>query len=425
MEIRTELLKSMCHVNSNEEGDRFVGVKVDSKKAMVYFPMGYQLPESDYMLRKHILHLISLLSEFNVKKDRYLHLKNFAAYQPIEFPVNAYIEVINYFLEQRTYYMDKEPIYKTSDRGKTDWAKTIRQQRPLLQSNYSPIYLKQTVRSITPNERNLITQIHKYCVYESFQKLGWLFTSYFPQKPDFPVDINRFLFELNDKLFKTHNDKDKRLFASMIAVLRNIDEETNTRQFHFGTDNFEYVWEKLIDRVFGVHNKDAYFPKATWYLRNGKTRTFETLRPDTIMVHSKKIYILDAKYYRYGLTGNPLHLPEGRSIHKQITYGEYISKNIKFKDEKGKNPTVFNAFLMPYNSLSNIFGYSGVFENCGESMGEWKGQDHSYEHVQGILIDINYLMHHYSGNHIKKITALAESIENALIENGFHLQLGS
>lgn len=417
MDVSAELLQSKCHVNTNEEGNRFVGIKADSENARVYFPMGYQLPNTEYELRRDILHLISVLSEFTDRKDRVLHMKNFEAPRSVDFPVNAFLEVIDYYMEKRSYYTEREPIYKTSDRGNTDWAKTVRQQKPLLQANNSLIYLKQTVRNSTPNGRNLITQIHKYCVYESFQKLGWLFTWYLPPKPDFPVEINRFLIELNDKLGKTNNDEDKRLFTSMKAILNYIDEETNKRQFYFGTDSFEYVWEKLIDRVFGVRNKDAYFPKASWHLRKGKTRSFEALRPDTIMVYNNKIFVLDAKYYRYGITGEPLHLPEGRSIHKQITYGEYISTNDKFKDENGNNPTVYNAFLMPYNSQDNTFDLSGIFENCGESTGEWKGQDNTYEHIQGILVDINYLMNHYTGNHSRKIMALAESIENGLVND--------
>lgn len=32
-----EDIRNRCHVNSNEDGDRFVGVKADSDKAMVYF----------------------------------------------------------------------------------------------------------------------------------------------------------------------------------------------------------------------------------------------------------------------------------------------------------------------------------------------------------------------------------------------------
>lgn len=420
MDINAELLKSRCHVNTNEEGDRFVGIKADSENAMVYFPIGYQLSDTEHERRRDILHLISILSEFTHKKDRVLHMKKFEAPQSVDFPVNAYMEVINYYLEQRSYYTEKEPIFKTSERGNTDWAKTIRKQKPLLQANKSPVYLKQTVRDSAPNDRNLITQIHKYCVYESFQKLGWLFTPNLPPKPDFPVNVKRFIVELNDKLGKTHNDKTKRLFISMIAMLKYIDEETNKRQFYFGTDSFEYVWEKLIDRVFGVEDKDKYFPQATWHLK-GKKRSFDALRPDTIMINNRKIYVLDAKYYRYGITGNPLHLPEGRSIHKQITYGEYINTNPKFINDDGDHPIVFNSFLMPYNSQDNIFDFTSIFESCGESTGEWKGADNSYEHVQGILIDINYLMYHYTGNHTKKIIALAESIEKSLVEHGGHL----
>ena len=37
-----EDIRNRCHVNSNEDGDRFVGVKADSDKAMVYFPISLE-----------------------------------------------------------------------------------------------------------------------------------------------------------------------------------------------------------------------------------------------------------------------------------------------------------------------------------------------------------------------------------------------
>ena len=55
-----EDIRNRCHVNSNEDGDRFVGVKADSDKAMVYFPIGYQLPETDQEIRTDIKHLIQV-----------------------------------------------------------------------------------------------------------------------------------------------------------------------------------------------------------------------------------------------------------------------------------------------------------------------------------------------------------------------------
>ena len=416
-EKRVKPLVERCHINTNDDGDRFVGIKADSENAMVYFPIGYQLPDSEEDIRRDILHLISVLSEFSAKDDRVLHMNKFEAPQSVNFPVNAYMEVLNYFLVQNTYYTDKEPMYKTSDRGNADWEKTIKQQKPLLQANNSPVYLKQTVRVSSPNDRKLITQIHKYCVYESFQALGWLFTPNLPPKPDFVVNIPRFIIELNDRLVRTNNDQDKRLFASMVSMLRYIDESTNQKQFYFGTDSFEYVWEKLIDQVFGIPNKQDYFPKAKWSMKYGNNREFDALMPDTIMICNGKYYVLDAKYYRYGITGNQFHLPEGKSIHKQITYGEYISNNERFKLTDGSKPQVYNAFLMPYNSNNNIFDLRGVFENIGEATGEWKESNKAYEHVQGILVDINYLMHHYVGNHESKILELANSIEKALNNN--------
>ena len=41
-ENRIKPLKDRCHVNTNDDGDRFVGIKADSENAMVYFPIGYR-----------------------------------------------------------------------------------------------------------------------------------------------------------------------------------------------------------------------------------------------------------------------------------------------------------------------------------------------------------------------------------------------
>ena len=120
---------------------------------------------------------------------------------------------------------------------------------------------------------------------------------------------------------------------------------------------------------------------------------------------------------RYGITGNPLHLPESSSINKQITYGEYIFTQERFKREYGEDVPVYNAFLMPYNSARNVFGFDSIYGNIGEAKGDWKSGNHDYERVQGIVVDIRYLMYHYTGNHKSKIMQLAEAIEKAIQDN--------
>lgn len=409
-------IKSRCHINTNADGDRFVGLKADTDDAVVYFPLGYRLPESEQEIKRDILHLFAVLAAFTDKNDKLIQVKKFEAPQTVDFPINAYMEIINYYMDNG-YYMEKDPVYKTKDRGKVSWTKTIQRQRPLLQQNpdtkgFSPVYTKYTVRESTPNENKEITRIHQHCVYESFSKMGWIFTPYMPPMAEGNFDVSRFLVVLRDKLGNTNNDKEKRLFQSMIEMLKFLDEKTSERQFYFGTDNFEGVWERLIDRVFGIKNKDDYFPKAKWRLRQGRYKEKRPLQPDTIMIYGDKIYVLDAKYYKYGATKNPDDLPNAASINKQITYGEYI-----YQTQSMQNENLYNAFLMPYNMADNMFDFTEPYENVGEAYGEWKGDNHYYERIQGILVDVRYLMYHYTGNPKRNIMKLAASIEKALKEN--------
>ena len=128
-------IKEHCHVNSNEDGDRFVGIKADTDNAIVYFPIGYDLPESDNDIRTDIKHLIQVLSEFTTKDDRLLAINKFAAPQTVDFPINAFQSVIDYYFSiGGNYYIEKEQIYTTATTGKQNWARTARKHMPLVQN---------------------------------------------------------------------------------------------------------------------------------------------------------------------------------------------------------------------------------------------------------------------------------------------------
>ena len=174
MDLDSALYKAMtdddiskhCHVNSNEDGDRFVGIKADSDNAMVYFPIGYQLPKEDGEIRKDIKHLIQVLSEFTTSEDRLLAINKFAAPQTVDFPINAYKSVIEYYFEKGgKYYTEVDPIYKTASKGKQNWTRTVRDQVPLVQQKNgvsSFIYTEFTVKDVTPNDTKIITQINSH-----------------------------------------------------------------------------------------------------------------------------------------------------------------------------------------------------------------------------------------------------------------------
>lgn len=406
-------LRKHCHINTNEDGDRFVGIKADSDNAVVYFPMGYELPRSDDELRRDIKNLFRVLATFTTKNDRVLHMDKFSAPQSVDFPIQAYLNVINWYLDHNgSYYTETEATYKVGTHGKKDWSRTIKSQTPMFQGR-SPIYLNTVVRNNTPNLNRLITRIHKYCVHEAFERIGWLYTTNKPELPDLAFEKNMFLVTLNDKYSNTNIDSEKQLFKSMIAMIEFIDNQTIDKQFYFGTDKFESVWEKLIDKFFGEPNKDKYFPHALWTEHYGPNKGKESsaLEPDSIMIYNGKYYVLDSKYYRYGVYPElgPQALPQSSDINKQITYGQFVARR-----KVSPGTEVFNAFIMPFNMYNNIFGSVVEYINVAETRGDWIEKPEIFERVQGIVVDTRYILKNYDGNHDFDKKRLSEEIEKVL-----------
>ena len=409
-------IRERCHVNTNDEGDSFVGVKADTDDAVIYFPIGYQLPANDDDLRQDINNLFGVLAAF-MKEDKVIEESKFAAPHTVDFPMHAYLKVIRQFLRTGRYYIETDPQYRTDTKGNASWPKTVREQRPLVQKNGSLIFTNMTVRSVTPNANKQITQIHRYCVYEAFEKMGWLYVPFMPEQPDPHPSIKESIYILTKKLAATHNDQEQELFSAMREMLTYIDESTSEKQYFFGTDFFERVWERMIDKAFGVEDKAEFFPRTRWLLDYGRDKEKTPLLPDTIMVFNGKTYVLDAKLYRYGYSGVEDHLPNGPDINKQITYGEYIERTKRIPDEK-----LYNAFIMPFNKDDNPFWeidsqgnlipcITTDIGNIGEAVGDWKANMKNYERVQGIVMDTRFLMYNYISMPDQQRQELASSIE--------------
>lgn len=397
-----------CRVNTNIDDDVFVGISKKDGMYEVSFPLGYHLDyTSEKRMRKDILSLMSVLSKYSDKKLSELKTGG-KRQKEHSFPVQAYLHIIqNYF--ENGYYKEKETLYANARRGKIDWSRTIKTQKPVIQGDEA-YYLNFIVKKKSVNENELITLVHKYCVYESFDKLGWLFTSFVPQKPALILSNKRMISVVNDKLQNTFNDKNKLLFRSMLDLLKFCNDDENT-EFKYGTNRFEYIWEKMIDKMFGIEEKEFYFPKTFWNLEEKGIHENAYLEPDTIMIKDDKVYVLDAKYYKYGWSGAPGHLPESTSINKQITYGEYIAESKKFM-KSGKHPIVYNAFIMPYDSKGKRFPTNKPIHYIGTATSDWKDGSKEYEQVVGLLMDMRYLMEMSLDEKDKQIEKLVNMIED-------------
>lgn len=264
--MASNTLFDRCRVNTNIENDVFVGIQKKDDYYEVDFPLGYHLSSDEKGLRKDILSLMNVLARYTDKRESELY-DGIKKDDSSGIPIQAYLFLIKDYFE-RGYYKERETLYKVAKKGKINWSKTIKTQKPVMQDNEA-FYLDFVVKKNTINEDELITLVHKYCVYESFDKFGWLFTSFVPAKPRTGLTIKMMISVVNNKLQNTFKDQSKQLFKNMLAVLKRLDDDSQT-EFKYGTYRFEYVWEKMIDKVFGISEKSDYFPKTTWNLLEDK-----------------------------------------------------------------------------------------------------------------------------------------------------------
>ncbi|MDD3402399.1 MAG: LlaJI family restriction endonuclease [Hespellia sp.] len=393
-------------MNTNWEKDVFVGIKCENNDISINFPLGYDISHDDQELRKDILLLLNTIRTTTARKDSEI-TEGHKGYNETAFPIQAYIAVI-YDFYSRGYYKEREVIYRVAKRGKMDWNRTIKTQKAYIQNN-NAYYLDFVTKKNTVNNDEIITLIHEFCVYESFAKIGWLFTSSMPEKPRLKYNEKLFRSVLREKISSTFNDLNKSLFISMLAIVDDQGSDKSGYNYKYGTYRFEYVWEAMIEKVYGINGKEKYFPKTYWNIA-GKENPNASLEPDTIMVSNGDVYVLDAKYYKYGATGRTGDLPGSTSINKQITYGEYIAEQNKFKKIYGDDFKVYNAFLMPFNSMGQRWKTEQNVLRVGEAYGDWKQNNKSYEKVQGIVIDIKHLMKISTRQNEDEIIKLAHEI---------------
>lgn len=406
--------------------DKFVGLRFVDGKLSIHFPVGYTKPENadDKQIRLDILNLISVLSSFGTPESL-LHQTDIRLKSTqVTFPIHAYLFVINDFLNHG-YYRSKEQIYKRAHSGKISWSRTIKQVRPQI-ANENAVYLEFITHRTNHNEAELITLIHKFCVHESFCKLGFLFSSFVPAKPPIAFNKNFFTSILQAKIAHTFNENEILLFKNMLDIILYLDSSSDKDNFIFGTNNFHHIWEQLVDSVYGEKDKEKFYPKVYWHLNGskadfsfGNSEKRNSLRPDTIMIQNRgkpeqKIFVLDSKYYQYGATKNPNHLPDSASVVKQLAYAEYIDnteirsklpEDVRFFIKSGN---IYNAFIMPADNESP--------ENIGYVSAEYvlpqdsEQAEKPYHQIYGILLDIRTLMHSHRPHNIQAIAELAQKI---------------
>ncbi len=413
-------LYEYCRNATNREGDTFVGLKselIDEKHCLsIHFPIGYEISQDENEVRNEIVNLISVLQEYNDEQSRVSKVSKEQLLKTVRFPVQAFLIVIVEYINNGPYQI-KEEEYISANSGSVNWSRTLKKEKPFV-TKKGIIYPKYRVRHHNNSDKDLITEINKYCAYQSYLKLGWIYKLPPFPKPSRTRENSVYRSYLQSEFLKSNNDNEKQLFTAMIDILDFTNNSSDPEEFYFGTNNFEYIWEKLIESVYGNERKERYFPKTKWLLNIGSNRENTALEPDTIMKYEKNIYVLDAKYYKYGITKIARDLPSSSSINKQITYAEFIATNEKFKAERDDGIKIYNAFLLPYNHLHKPYNkLDSNYYAIGEAVAEWKESNEDYERVQGILVDIKMVMNNTIKPNENEIINLSNKIVESLNKN--------
>lgn len=376
-------LVDLCCVElENEVYSEYVGITFDKGSLRIIFPRGYDISLDDKNIKEDILLLIKVFDKYvkskkskSCTKDE----KDLTSGRGNNFSMSNAIWILNDYKVNGLYkeYVHKHKIDK---KGNINWSKTIKSITPYINED-DLLYLDFVVKEKNNDINNIILLIQKYIVEKSINIIGWLY-------PNIKIDGNNKLpyshsiciSLLKKELILTNTDRVKSLLIHMIDFLENDGDEKNISIFkEYKTKYFMNIWEDMLNDVLGTDDPSKYYPRAIWEI-NGKETYASNLRPDIILDTKEKTYVIDAKYYKYGITNLTSHLPQSSDINKQMLYSEYI-KNIS-----GKN--TYDAFILPYKAdETNLFKFIGNAKMDAEIYGKKK--------VVCILADIKSIMQRY------------------------------
>lgn len=389
-------LKEICKFNTSNDYDSFVGLRIIDNSPVIYLPLGYNY--EDDITTKDIDNLITGIKRFSLKNNDYYDINDIHSNED-KFPYFSYKWIIENYLEYG-YYNEIEYTEEVGNNGKINWKRTISKTSDIF-TKKGPVYTNFIIRKSRINDSNLLTRIHEFCVYESYQKLGWLFDNKSSaKKPILYIDEknkNKFISILNEELKNSFKDSKKELIENMIKVLIGLDDiKHKKRSFECGTTKYYHVWEKMIDIAFSnVKNIENYYPHGEWHIKN-QSKKNSALQPDTIVRDNNNVYIYDSKYYTYCNSQDVNNLPTTDSIQKQITYAEYV-------DKKYNPNNIYNAFVMPGNISDKI-------EYVGFATADWKENDKLYHKIHTFMIDTKYIINNYNKKPVDLIKVQLDNI---------------
>lgn len=360
----------------------FVGIVWNDDQPCIFWPKGLK---NSSQQGKHAKLLIDVLRRAG--KSRSVQSKIKGAGGQIVFPVE--LEILEHYLEYGL-FETREARFAQSVSGKIDWGRTIKRQTPSPGANNVPIYLD-PISSSQSSADHLIRQLHAHAVGVCDRKFAWLLSSkdravareHHNQK--LIVTTSRAIAIVKKELHRQFSDVKKFQLQLLLHFFQRLHSLKPESSGFLGTDLFEFVWEDMCGVYFGTQRAairypavPSYFSPDTRHQRESKNQG----RPDILLANDKRLGIVDAKYYDFGLTK-----PPWSDLVKQFFYAKAFN-------HRGEYQSVTNSFAAP-KTEGAVPTYASVIDpelNIPLNA--------EFPPIKIMYIDVLEIMEHYRENRI-------------------------
>ena len=300
------------------------------------------------------------------------------------------------------YYTETERVVRRGDQGRIDWKHTLRHSGIYFDGN-NLLYRDFYVQKNRLDEASLLAQIYKCCLAYSAECIGFLYnvsqTERSVFRMDSSADVGFMCYHVQKELGRTFNSYKQMLLRHLLTILKGRQGKTRAVSLCMHDKEFEYVFEFLVNSVFGTEVVQDFYNEYGYKI-DDKRFSASKLRPDTIMRNptmngNPDFYVIDAKYYNYGYTGDPRDLPQASAIAKQIGYNHYLSRR--------ENKTFYSIFLLPFAKEAEekpvkYIGYAAnasSFSSCADKRDKMDNEDEKMDKVAVCLVDLKTLVDVY------------------------------
>ena len=304
------------------------------------------------------------------------------------------------------YYTETERVVRRGDHGRIDWKHTLRHSGIYFDGK-NLLYRDFYVQKNRLDEANLLAQIYKCCLAYSAECIGFLYnvsqTERSVFRMDSSADVGFMFYHVQKELGRTFNSYKQMLLRHLLTILKGRQGKIRAVSLCMHDKEFEYVFEFLVNSVFGTEVVQDFYNEYCYVIGDEHNRfSASKLRPDTIMKNpmasesvEPDFYVIDAKYYNYGYTGNPRDLPQASAIAKQIGYNYYLRDNYNETDENRKE--FYSIFLLPFakGDEYDYIEYIGYATNSSSSANKMDKEDKKMDKVAVCRVDLKTLVDVY------------------------------